>query len=404
MISSYRRVFAHRGTRLMWGTGIIARLPLSMMTLGIVLLVSALHGSYALAGQISAAYVIGNAAAALPHGRMADRFGQARVLSVDAVVFGFTTGLLVLSISRDWATPAPHVLAALAGASLPQIGAMVRARWSALVDDPVKLHTAYAAESVADEVVFVVGPALVTFLSTLAAPELGLLVTLAVGTLGPLALAAQRDTQPPVTPRAHRAGVPRMPWGRLVPLAVVATCMGGMFGAMEVATVAFAEDAGSKAASGAILAVLSVGSLLAGVVAGGRVWRLSLPRRLRGGVGLLTVGFVGVPLVTGLWMLGGAMFATGMAIAPTLIALFSLVQEHTPGGRLTEAMGLISTGISAGLAPGTYFAGVVADAHGGANAFWVCTVAAALALAATWACGDAPPDGHSAARPSTIPA
>ena len=78
MLASYRRVFAHPGALAFSSTGLLARLPISMMTLGIVLLVSTLTGSYGLAGQVSAAYIIGNAAFAVPHGRLADRFGRAR--------------------------------------------------------------------------------------------------------------------------------------------------------------------------------------------------------------------------------------------------------------------------------------------------------------------------------------
>ena len=85
MLTSYRRVFAHPGALAFSVTGLVARLPIAMMTLGIVLLVSAQTGSYALAGEVSAAYIVGNAVVAVPQGRLVDRFGQARVLYVDAV-------------------------------------------------------------------------------------------------------------------------------------------------------------------------------------------------------------------------------------------------------------------------------------------------------------------------------
>ena len=87
----------------------MARLPISMMTLGIVLLVSTLTGSYALAGQVSAAYIVGNALFAIPHGRLADRFGQSRVLYADSVAFALTTLLMIVSIVEEWALPWPHV-------------------------------------------------------------------------------------------------------------------------------------------------------------------------------------------------------------------------------------------------------------------------------------------------------
>ena len=133
VLSSYRRVFAYPGAPAFSATGLVARLPISMMTLGIVLLVSSLTGSYALAGQVSAAYIIGNAAFAVPHGRLTDRFGQRRVLYVDAVVFALSTTLMILSIVREWPLPWPHLLAAVAGAAIPQIGTMVRARWAHLL-------------------------------------------------------------------------------------------------------------------------------------------------------------------------------------------------------------------------------------------------------------------------------
>ena len=166
MLTSYRRVFAHPGALTFSATGLVARLPISMMTLGIVLLVSTLTGSYGFAGQVSAAYIIGNAAFAIPHGRLADRFGQGRVLYVDSVVFALASGLMIVSITDDWALPLPHLLGSLAGAAIPQIGTMVRGRWAHLLKEDSERHTAFAVEGVADEIVFVTGPALVVFLST----------------------------------------------------------------------------------------------------------------------------------------------------------------------------------------------------------------------------------------------
>ena len=152
MLAAYRSVFSHRGAAAFSATGILARLPISMMTLGIVLLVSAVTGSYALAGQVSAAYVVGNAVVAVPHGRLADRYGQAVVLYVDAVLFALATAMLVHATTHGWSSPWPHVWAALSGAALPQVGSMVRARWAHLVRDDSERHTAFAVEAVGDEV------------------------------------------------------------------------------------------------------------------------------------------------------------------------------------------------------------------------------------------------------------
>jgi MFS family permease len=397
MLESYRAVFVHRGALAFSATGMLARLPISMMTLGIVLLVSTVTGSYTLAGQVSAAYVIGNALVAIPHGRLADRFGQTLVLSVDAVLFGLTTGLLVQAAGHEWPTPWPHVFAALSGATLPQVGSMVRARWAHVVRTERERHTAFAVEAVGDEVVFVTGPALVTFLSTLAAPETGLVVALLVGTVGPLLLALQRRTAPPVHPHGGGQVAVPMPWARLAPLAIAAVALGCLFGALEVATVAAAEHAGHKAAAGVLLAVFSFGSMVAGLVAGAVHWHTPDHRRFQLGVGLLAAAMVVLPLLDDLVVLGALLFLIGLTLAPSLIAVVSLVEASTPRPRLTEAMAVFQTGISAGIAPGAWFAGVVADSSGGSAAYWVCVVSGALTLAAAMACRPAP----TAGRPRT---
>ncbi|MCW2809122.1 MAG: transporter [Marmoricola sp.] len=382
MLVSYRRVFAHPGALAFSVTGLVARLPISMMTLGIVLLVSALTGSYGLAGQVSAAYIAGNAAFAVPHGRLADRFGQGRVLYVDSVLFAVASSLMIVSISENWASPLPHVLGALAGASIPQIGTMVRGRWAHLLEVDSERHTAFAVEGVADEIVFVTGPALVTFLSTVYAPQSGLVVAIVAGTLGTVALAAQRRTEPPAHPPDPTVARTPMPWRLLVPVTVGALALGSVFGALEVATVAFADDAGHRAVSGLMLGAFAMGSLVAGVWAGAMVWQRGPLPRARIGMGVLVAGASVLPLMPDLVAVTVALLLTGLALAPTLIAIFSLIEASVPRARLNEAMGFVQTGMSAGIAPGAWLAGVVADTHGGSSAYWVCAVSALLAALA----------------------
>lgn len=380
MLDSYRRVLAHPGALAFSATGWVARLPIAMMTLGIVLLISETTGSYTRAGQVSAAYIIGNAVVAIWHGRLADRFGQTPVLYADTVLFALTTGMLVHSVLEGWATPWPHVFAALSGASIPQIGALVRARWAVLVRNEQERHTAFAVEAIGDEVVFVTGPALVTFLSTLHAPQTGLVVALVVGTVGTVLLAAQRGTAPPVEWHRDTGTRAAMPWLRLLPLAAASLALGSLFGALEVATVAASEDAGHKSWSGALLAAFSFGSLVAGVVAGAVTVRSSDLARARTGMGALAAAMVVPPFLDGLVLLGTMLFLVGLALAPTLIALVSLLEGSVPRARLTEAMAVFQTGMSAGIAPGAWLAGIVADEVGGSAAYWVCTVSGGLAL------------------------
>lgn len=386
MLDSYRRVFAHPGSAAFSATGLLARLPISMMTLGIVILVSTLTGSYGMAGQVSAAFVIGNAVIAIPHGRLADRFGQTRVLYVDAVLFALATGLLVRAATGHWGTPWPHVFAALAGAAMPQIGSMIRGRWAHVVNDDAERHTAFAVEAVVDEVVYVAGPTLVTFLSTLYAPQTGLLVALGLGTVGTVALAAQPRTAPVPHPSEAARPADPMPWARLVPMALASVALGSLFGALEVATVAHSAEAGHKSAAGLLLAAFSVGSMAAGLVAGAITWRAGVLRRLQVGIGLLAAAMFLLPFVDNLVALGAVLVVIGTTLAPSTIAMVSLIEASTPRSRLTEAMAVFQTGISAGLAPGAYLAGLVSDHASGSTAYWVCVGSGVLALGAALCC------------------
>ena len=56
---------------------------------------------------------------------------------------------------------------------MPSMTALVRARWTELHRDTPALHTAFAFESVVDEVIFMIGPMLAIGLSVAVFPEAG---------------------------------------------------------------------------------------------------------------------------------------------------------------------------------------------------------------------------------------
>ncbi len=383
MLDSYRHVLSRPGAALFSATGLVARMPISMMTLAVVLLVTAETGSYTLAGQVSAAFVIANALVAVPHGRLLDRLGQARVLLAGSLVFALGGGVLGYAVVHDWSAPWPHLAAAVAGVAMPQIGSSVRARWTHLLPDRHEKQTAFAVEAVADEAVFMSGPTLVTFLATLLAPVAGLAAAVVLGTLGTLGLAAQRGTEPPAHPRSPDPGLRApMPWRLLAPLALGSAALGSLFGATEVATVAFADENGHKAISGVLLATWALGSLLSGVLTGLLAWKVTTIRRFRVGALALTLTMAPTPFLPNLLSMGILLFVAGFAISPTIIALFSAIEEIAPRSRLGEALGLLQAGLGAGIAPGAALAGFLIDDHGSAPAFGVAVVSGAVAVLA----------------------
>lgn len=386
MLSPYRRVLAVPGTRAFSFTGLVARLPISMVSLGIVLLVSDRTGSYGLAGAVAAAYLVGNAGFAVLQGRLADRLGQSTVLPWTILLFTVALSTLMLAVEAGWASPAPHALAVVAGAAMPQVGSCVRARWTHNVPDKRLLQTAFALEAVVDEVVFMLGPLLVTVLATVVHPLAGPVAAVTAGLVGTLSLAAQRSTEPPVH-RGTGRRPPRIPmgWTVLAPLVVAGFAMGVLFAAVEVSAVAFAEELGSRAAAGPLLALFALGSLLAGLVYGTVDWRASAGGRFRWGMTALAIVLVPLPFISGFVGMGIALLLAGIAISPTLIASVALIEQTVPSRRLTEGISMMTTGLYGGLAPGAAGAGAVIDRHGASPSFWVPVVAAALGAAVSLA-------------------
>lgn len=389
MLTTYRRVLGLPGALAFSLSGLVARLPISMVGLGIVLLVSTRTGSYSLAGAISASFVLANAVFAVIQGRLTDRVGQGRLLPVGVTVFAVALVLMMLAVELSWGGLAAGAFAALAGAAQPQVGSMVRARWSHVVPDRSMLQTAFAFEAVVDETVFMLGPTLVTLLATAVHPLAGLVSAVLAAVTGAVALTVQRRTEPPAHPRhPERSERPRMPWRTLVPVAVASAALGALFGGSEVATVAFAEELGTKALSGPLLAVWALGSLLSGVVVGAVAWRAANATRFRWGMLGLALSMVPLPFVGSFVVMGAVLFVAGFAISPTLIALTAWVEEVVPPARLTEGMAIVHTGIAGGVAPGAVLAGTVIDNAGASPAYLVPVAAGALGVLAALAARD----------------
>ena len=381
MFSSYGRVLTLPGALVFSIGGMVARMPMSMVSLGIVLLVSTRTGSYSLAGAVAASFLVANAVFAIPQARMIDRLGQGRVLPAAALVFGAGLVGLMASIELDYPTPLPHLCAALSGATLPQIGSSVRARWAHLVQDKRDLHTAFAFESVVDETVFIVGPALVVALATIVHPLAGLSCAVIATVVGTAVLAGQRRTEPPATGRSQSDIVDPMPWRALAPLIACAFTMGALLGGAEVATVAFADEMGTKSMSGLLLAIWAIGSLVSGIVIGAVHLRAPNAVRFRWGMCALGVLMLPLPFVDGFVALGFFLFLSGFAISPTLIASFAWIEEIVPSSRITEGITLFTTGLGAGLAPGAALVGAVVDRSGASSSFWVPAAAGLLGTA-----------------------
>jgi MFS family permease len=393
----YGQLLRTRGAWTFLLPGFAARQPFAMLTISLVLLVQHTTGSYGAAGAVAAVTGVAMALCAPLGGRLADRYGQ-RVVLLPGIALHALAGLSLASLALlDAPLWALFAAAVPTGASVPQIGPMVRARWGVVLGDSPLMTTAAAFESVTDELTFVFGPLFATALCTAVHPAAGLLTEAALTLVGGVLFAAQKGTQPAVTgharvgdgfagPEGGCAGHARV--GRVsalgIPgvrvLAVAFLGIGAVFGGMQVSLAAFAESAGEPGLNGVLYGVFAAGNMLSGVVCGAVAWKTAPGRRL-------VVGYTGLALTaSGLWAahsvvaLAGLGLLVGMCIAPALITGYTLVDGLVPAGARTEAFTWLTGAVAFGQAAAVTLAGQLEDRLGDGAGFLVPPAGTVLAL------------------------
>ncbi|MFD7704025.1 MFS transporter [Streptomyces caelestis] len=378
----YRRLFALPGARAFTAGNLVARLPMGMFSVSAVVMIAGTRGSYALAGAVTATGLAATAVVAPWTARLVDRYGQARV-ALPAAVFAVLGSLALLLCVRHGAPDWTLFAAYAATATTPNTGGMSRARWAHLLKgDAEALHTANSFEQAADELCFMLGPVLAAFLCGTFFPEAGTLVGAVLLLAGVLLFTAQRSTEPPAARRSSARSPLRSPGMR--PLLVVCLATGAVFGSLEVVTLAFADERGHRAASGAVLALQAAGSCAAGLLYGAirpaGSARSRLPWCLAAMAALMTLPLLAAGLTGSLVLLAGALLVAGMATAPTMVTTMTLVQRYSPADRLNEGMTLAVTGLLGGIACGSAAGGWTVEHVSATAGYGVPVAAAAIAL------------------------
>lgn len=434
MAGSYSRVLARPGARSFSAAGLLARFPMSMVGISTILAVQSTYGSYSAAGLVSAVNIVALALGAPLLARLVDAHGQARVMLPATLVSAAALAAMVGATMMRMPLAVLAVLSAVAGGLAGSMGSLVRSRWTVILRTPEEIHTAFSLEAALDEVVFIIGPVLATALCT--SPVLpvtsGWLAALAMQLIGGLWFLSLRSTEPPAHRRAaasrrdgERPGRQRVAGGRdggsdstgspadeagpageagsagdaepsarpvlrHVPvLAIIAIFLfsGAMFGANDVAVVAFASEQGVKSAAGAVLAAWSVGSLTAALVYGSRAWGWPLWKQLMAGVVFFAVGTSTFLAAPNLLVLSVLMALTGMAIAPTITTGNNIVQVTVAPSQLTEGLAWVSTALNIGVSLGSLLGGRMIDAAGAQGGYlmvagfaWVAVLAGLAGL------------------------
>jgi MFS family permease len=379
----YGQLLRTRGAWTFLLPGFAARQPFAMLTLSIVLLVQHTTGSYGAAGAAAAVTGVSMALCAPYSGRLADRYGQRAVLIPGVLVHalsGLTLTALALGDAPLWALFAAAVPT---GASVPQVGPMVRARWGVKLKGSPLMTTAAAFESVTDELTFVVGPLLATALCTAVNPAAGLVTEASLTLLGGLLFAAQKSTQPPVAldghARVEHASALRVPGVRV--LIVTFLGIGTVFGGMQVSLAAFTESIGEPGLNGVLYGTFAAGNMLAGLACGAIAWKASPQHRLVVGYAALALAASGLWAAHSVLVLAGLGLLVGMCIAPALITGYTLVESLVPAGARTEAFTWLTGAVALGQAAAVTVAGQLEDRFWGGAGFLVPMGGTLLALA-----------------------
>ena len=370
MATGYLEILrARHAARLLAGT-LVGRLPNATAAIAIVLFVRAEGGTYTLAGALAAVYGVANAVGQPVLGRIVDLRGQPRVQLPAAVLSALA--MAVFAFSGIGSLPLAYAAVAGAGLFTPPLEGGLRALWPSVLRREDQVHTAYAMDAVAQEVMFTVGP---------------LLVLNVVGVLGALSVVVSAPSRAwRSAPRdAHWLGALRSPG--LLALLAAFLFIGMALGSITVASVPYADDHGGDAVYGWLMAALGFGALVGGAVYGARQWAGEPARRLRVLVALLVVCYLPLMLMPDAVPMVALTALAGVFLAPAIACAFVLVDRHAPRGTVTEAFSWLVTTFTVGHSVGTGVAGPVVEAGGALWGFAVPGVAGGVSLLVLTATG-----------------
>ncbi|MFD9431841.1 MFS transporter [Streptomyces sp. NPDC060002] len=385
MATGYLEILrAKHAARLLTGT-LVGRLPNATAAIAIVLFVRAEGGTYSLAGALAAVYGVANAVGQPLLGRLVDVHGQPRVQLPAALA----SALAMAAFAFVGTDPLPLAYAAVAAAGLftPPLEGGLRALWPGVLRREDQVHTAYAMDAVAQEVMFTVGPLLVTLCVSVWSAQGALLLLNAVGVVGALSVVVSPPSRAwRSAPRAaHWLGALRSPG--LLALLGAFLFIGVALGSITVASVPYADDHGGDAVYGWLMAALGLGALVGGVAYGARRWEGPPERRLRGLVALLAVCYLPLTLMPGAVAMVALTALAGVFLAPAIACAFVIVDRHAPRGTVTEAFSWLVTTFTVGASVGTGLTGPVVEAGGASWGFTVPAVAGAVSLVVLLATG-----------------
>ncbi|WP_168207575.1 MFS transporter [Microlunatus elymi] len=418
-LKAYGRLLRYRPAAIPFLTAVVGRLAIAMAPLGLLLLVESERGAYGVAGVVTGAFAVGCAIGTPLWGRLMDRLGQIRTLLPTSLVSALFLTVDAVATVAGAPLPVLIVLAGLAGFAFPPLSPAIRSAWRVIFPNPASRRVAFALDATAVELLFVLGPLLLSLLLALTSPMVPVLVAagcMAVGGVGYCRTSAARRSRPGIHPptvlghpgvRHHRSAI-TVPGVAAVLVVMLALSTG--FGQLDTSMAGTAgELLGGTDRVGILFMAIAGGSSVGGLIFGSRNWPISERRALMLTTGGFATLLVAIALLVGtgrpsLWLLLPLLFCTGLTIAPSLIMMQGLVDHLTPTNRLNEAQSMLSSVNQVGAAVGTALAGMLIDAHGVGWSFGGAALAVAICCVASVGSQRHWGRSMSAAHPITPPA
>lgn len=364
---------------------LVARAPYAMMPLGLLTAFTASTGDIAIGGLTTAIYSIAMAVCSPLIGRASDIWGQRRILLTLIPINAL--GILGLY----WAASSGQdgiwlwLLCLVTGATVVPVGSFTRARWVAATAMPRQIQAAFSYESMADELVFVLGPALVGIAASASVPSAPLLLAFILALIAglPFAFTAPKSTIEEHAQSTDSTGTIKRPkiftvlWA-VLPGIVALIGVGTFFGSVQAATTFRAELAGAASQAGLIYAVMGIGSALAAllVVMLPASFKMS-SRLIVFGVGV-TASISVVAVINGLALTTLILGVSGIFVGPTLVTAFALSERLAPRGGISVAMTLMQSSVTIGVSLGAAVGGAIAEASGDVPTYFFAATAGIL--------------------------
>lgn len=406
-VASYRQLFGLTG-RTYIVVAFLARLPLAMSQMGVLLLVAHTTGSYGAGGTSAGALAVANAIGAPLLGAASDQLGQRAVVLGQSLVSA--VGLVAVVIAAEsglpWAWAA--VAAAVGGFFIPQAGPLARVRWRPIITSSARpgsvrlIDAAFSYEGSADEASFVLGPALVGSIAAVVDPGVGICTAAALLAV----FGTWFAIHPTARLRSSRTGVAatgRLLTPALATLMLAQLIIGMIFGSVQTGTTVVATTAGHPGVAGLVQALLGIGSVVAGLSMAALPAGIGYVTRWRVTATGLFVLTSPLLLVHSLTLLCPVLIVLGCFVAPYMITTFTLGEQLTPPARTGAAMTLLAAATGLGYALGATLAGHLGDLSGATAAFAVTVTAGGLACLLAALAGPMLRAAHAAAQ-TVVPA